>query len=94
MLAQPSGKSIFLTSPQFWPHGDADTYGQVCYHNASLRAFLIAQVKLVLAHNPDAPWLSITQNDNMWVTHAVAHIGRKRSRSPIAAHAVEPCHCS
>ena len=26
------------------PHGDANAYGQVCYHNASLVAFLISQV--------------------------------------------------
>ena len=49
----------------FWPHGDANTYGQVCYHNASLVEFLTRQVRSMLRAQPDAPWLSITQNDNM-----------------------------
>ena len=58
-------RDLVHTHPEwFWPHGDADVYGQVCYHNASLRAFLVSQVKLVLKHQPDVPWLSITQNDN------------------------------
>eukprot|EP01045_Picozoa_sp_COSAG04_P017043 COSAG04_NODE_1478_length_6574_cov_5.073359_3_plen_1390_part_01 len=48
----------------FWPPGDADAYGQVCYSNASLREYLVSQTKLVLKHSPDARWLSITQNDN------------------------------
>ena len=47
------------------PHGDANTYGQVCYHNKSLVSFLISQVQTILQHQPHVPWLSVTQNDNM-----------------------------
>ena len=54
-----------MLRPGFWPHGDADAYGQVCYHNASLTAFLIEQVRSMLAAQPGVPWLSVTQNDNM-----------------------------
>ena len=58
-------QDLIKTNPEwFWPHGDADTYGQVCYHNQSLIAFLVKQVKTILKHNPDVPWLSVTQNDN------------------------------
>ena len=49
---------------RFWPHGDANTYGQLCYHNASLVKFMIAQAKLIMRYQPEVPWLSITQNDN------------------------------
>jgi hypothetical protein len=49
----------------FWPHGDANTYGQVCYHNASLVEFLTQQVRSMLRAQPGVPWLSVTQNDNM-----------------------------
>ena len=53
-----------MRAPRFWPHGDLDTYGQLCYHNKSLVQYLIKQVKTILKYQPNVPVLSVTQNDN------------------------------
>ena len=58
-------QDLVKTHPEwFWPHGEADVYGQLCYHNQSLVKYMISQAKLVMQYQPDVPWLSITQNDN------------------------------
>ena len=51
----------------FWPppsKGGATAYGQLCWSNASLVAFVIKQALAILAEQPDAQILSVSQNDN------------------------------
>ena len=49
----------------FWPPAPAaPTAGQLCWSNASLQQFMIAQVKGFLALNPGAEIISVSQNDN------------------------------
>jgi hypothetical protein len=61
-MAPPA--QLFKEHPSwFWPR-NASVYGQVCWHNQSLQRFLIKQVKMYLALNPDVEAISVTQNDN------------------------------
>ena len=58
---------LFAAHPEwFWPRGPsgAKTYGQLCWSNASLVAFVTSQVRKVLQAQPDAEIISISQNDN------------------------------
>eukprot|EP00040_Diaphanoeca_grandis_P040881 m.262228 g.262228 ORF g.262228 m.262228 type:complete len:773 (+) comp44826_c0_seq1:107-2425(+) len=50
----------------FWPQTDAGntTYGQLCWSNASLVQYVIGKVKEILAAQPDATIISVSQNDN------------------------------
>ena len=50
----------------FWPRNDSDinTYGQLCWSNASLLAYLTKQARTALQKAPDANIISISQNDN------------------------------
>jgi hypothetical protein len=49
----------------FWPPAPAaPSPGQLCWSNASLQQFMIAQVKGFLALNPAAEIISVSQNDN------------------------------
>jgi hypothetical protein len=43
----------------------------VCYHNASLQAFLVRQVQAILTARPDFPWLSVTQNDSAFAASCI-----------------------
>jgi hypothetical protein len=48
----------------FWPRSNPSVYGQLCWSNRSLIAFLTKQVKKVLRANPDTTIISVSQNDN------------------------------
>ncbi len=50
----------------FWPRNDSDvnTYGQLCWSNASLLDYLTQRARKVLQAAPDANIISISQNDN------------------------------
>jgi len=58
---------LFAAHPEwFWPRGPAGAkaYGQLCWSNASLVAFVTEQTRKVLRAQPDAMLVSISQNDN------------------------------
>jgi hypothetical protein len=48
----------------FWPHNDPNAYGQLCWSNASLIAFVTTQVLGFLRTQPNATIISVSQNDN------------------------------
>eukprot|EP00041_Stephanoeca_diplocostata_P042274 m.10550 g.10550 ORF g.10550 m.10550 type:complete len:605 (-) comp7608_c0_seq1:319-2133(-) len=48
----------------FWPHDDPNTYGQLCWSNASLVDFILGRVKTMLRQQPQATIISVSQNDN------------------------------
>ena len=48
----------------FWPRDDGDVYGQLCWTNRSLVAFVIQQAKTFLREQPAANIISVSQNDN------------------------------
>lgn len=50
----------------FWPQADnaSDIYGQLCWSNRSLQAFLVSRVKGFLRAQPKATLISVSQNDN------------------------------
>eukprot|EP00038_Savillea_parva_P003258 m.122898 g.122898 ORF g.122898 m.122898 type:complete len:350 (+) comp11122_c0_seq11:510-1559(+) len=50
----------------FWPQDDngSATYGQLCWSDPSLQAYLISQVRRILTDLPNATILSVSQNDN------------------------------
>ena len=50
---------------RFWPRNDSKTYGQLCWSNASLVAFLTRRIQTMLRANPNATMVSISQNDNL-----------------------------
>ena len=57
--------SLYQQHPSwFWPRSSPHTYGQLCWTNASLVAFMTEQARKVLRDQPDALILSISQNDN------------------------------
>ena len=59
--------ALYEAHPEwFWPRGaaGATTYGQLCWSNASLVAFVTAQARAILRAQPDAAILSVSQNDN------------------------------
>ena len=47
----------------FWPRDNGETYGQLCWTNRSLVAFVIAQAEMFLREQPDANIISVSQND-------------------------------
>ena len=49
----------------FWPRTDPKAYGQLCWSNASLVAFLTRRIQTMLRANPNATMVSISQNDNL-----------------------------
>ena len=51
--------------PQWFYPRNADTYGQLCWHNESLVEFVQSQVLAMLHTQPNATVLSISQNDNV-----------------------------
>ncbi len=58
---------LYAAHPEwFWPRGakGGSTYGQLCWSNASLVAFVTAQARAILRAQPDASILSVSQNDN------------------------------
>ena len=59
---------LFAKHPEwFWPkasQGGATAYGQLCWSNSSLIKYLTAQVRAILAAEPDSMILSVSQNDN------------------------------
>jgi hypothetical protein len=50
----------------FWPRKDSDnrTTGQLCWHNASLVQFVIANVQKLLRSSPNATIVTVAQEDN------------------------------
>ena len=60
--------ALFKAHPEwFWPppeQGGNATYGQLCWSNQSLVAYLQSQARRILRSQPDALILSVSQNDN------------------------------
>lgn len=59
--------ALYKAHPEwFWPRGaaGASTYGQLCWSNASLVAFVTEQARKILRADANATILSISQNDN------------------------------
>ena len=55
---------IFQQHPEwFWPR-NASVYGQLCWSNASLIAYITEQAKGFLRKDPEANIISVSQNDN------------------------------
>ena len=62
--AQAPDLALWTTHREwFWPR-DRAVYGQLCWSNASLQRFIIANLRLQLAQQPDATIVSVSQNDN------------------------------
>ena len=49
----------------FWPRADPKAYGQLCWSNTSLVAYLTQRIQAMLRANPNATMVSISQNDNL-----------------------------
>ena len=45
----------------YWP---GQVYGQLCWSNRSLQAFLVSRVRGFLKAQPQATLISVSQNDN------------------------------
>ena len=61
------GTGFYESHPEwFWPRGEAGAkaYGQLCWSNASLVAFVTKQVVKILRAQPYANIISVSQNDN------------------------------
>eukprot|EP00658_Telonema_sp_P-2_P045189 TRINITY_DN3310_c0_g1_i3.p1 TRINITY_DN3310_c0_g1~~TRINITY_DN3310_c0_g1_i3.p1 ORF type:complete len:595 (+),score=118.35 TRINITY_DN3310_c0_g1_i3:95-1879(+) len=48
----------------FWPRDNPETYGQLCWSNASLVEYMTGRVKEFLRAQPTATVISVSQNDN------------------------------
>ena len=56
---------LFKTNNEwFWPRDDAKAYGQLCWSNTSLISYLAKSAAAMLALQPHAKVISISQNDN------------------------------
>ena len=95
MLTYPAEAStappadLYRSNPEwFWPRGasGATAYGQLCWSNASLVAFVTKQARAILRASPDASILSISQNDNgAQCEDAMEAAVNEREGSPIGA---------
>ena len=66
-LRTPPPKLYKGPSEWFWPLNEPSTYGQLCWSNASLVAFVAKQVRKILQDRPkpsEPVIVSISQNDN------------------------------
>ena len=56
---------LFKQHPEwFWPRGNGKSYGQLCWSNASLIDFIAERATEMLAKQPNAKVISMSQNDN------------------------------
>lgn len=95
LLAYPHAASntpppaLYAAHPSwFWPRGKAGAgaYGQLCWSNETLVAFVTAQARRVLQAQPDATILSISQNDNsLQCDDPAERAVNQREGSPIGA---------
>jgi len=80
---------LYRSNPEwFWPRGasGATAYGQLCWSNAPLVAFVTKQARAILRASPDASILSISQNDNgAQCEDAMEAAVNEREGSPIGA---------
>ena len=58
-------KDLYDAHPEwFWPRDDPTAYGQLCWSNSSLQAFMLETVRKILRAQPHANIVSVSQNDN------------------------------
>jgi hypothetical protein len=56
---------LFKQHPEwFWPRGNGKSYGQLCWSNASMIDFIAERAAEMLAKQPNAKVISMSQNDN------------------------------
>ena len=63
--AQAPDPTLWKTHREwFWPRDNPATYGQLCWSNASMINFIVANLRVQLAAQPKATIVSVSQNDN------------------------------